>query len=163
MRTAGKSRREFLAQMAALGAWPLWAGNAWAGRQSDAGKAAREGSRLDYQARTVSIAHFAELQNFIDTLRRDDKISHNKIYRSYIDARKFAVPADFPGATSVVILAYRTPMLRFNVHYRGRPHEVILSPQYFDDGVTRADLEAAVRRDIVKDPAAKLKIGRAHV
>lgn len=105
----------------------------------------------------MSVSHFAELQSFMDGLRRDDKISNHKIFLSYINRMKFAVPDSFKGATSVVILAYRTPMLRFNVHHRGRAHEMIISPQYFDDGLKRADLEAAVRRDIVKDPAARLE------
>jgi len=156
MSSNDRSRREFLKSLAILGAWPIVEAS---GRGTRPGirQASTSQPGLFYQARSVSVSHFAELQAFIDALRRDDKISRNKIYRSYIDSRRFAVPDDFAGAASVVILAYRTPMLGLSVRHRGRAHEIVISPQYFDQGVTRADLEAAVRRDIVKDPAAGLR------
>ena len=109
------------------------------------------------KAKTISVSHFAELQNDIDSLRRHNKLSRNGVYRSYIDSRKFALPSEFPGATSVVIVAVRAPMLRFDALFRGRRHPLVLSPQYFDDGVTLAGIEAAVRRDVVKDPAVRLE------
>jgi epoxyqueuosine reductase len=154
------TRREFLKKMAALGAWSLLAETVGGQGRTLIGSPSRKTPRLEYKARTVSTSHFAELQDFMDGLRRNDKISHQKTFRSYIDTKKFAVPAGFPDATSVVIAAYRTPMLRFNVHYRGRLHEVVISPQYFSSGITPEDVTAAVRRDIVKDPAARLEPAR---
>jgi epoxyqueuosine reductase len=154
------ARRGFLKELAALGAWPLLARNVWGRSGVWAEDTPTPTPRLDYQARSVSVSHFAELQDFIDGLRRDERISRNKTFRSYIDPRKFAVPADFSKATSVIVLAYRTPMLRFNVRHGGKLHELVISPQYFEDGITRAQIEAAVRRDIVKDPAARLEVAR---
>jgi epoxyqueuosine reductase len=157
MSVPSRSRRDFLKELAVLGAGSTLAGTGWGRGLALAEKLSPAATGLEYKAKTVSVSHFPELQAFIDGLRRDDKISHHKVYRSYIDDRKFAVPDDFKDATAVVILAYRTPLLRFNVPYRGRSREIVISPQYFDDGVTRAALEAAVRRDIVKDPAARLE------
>jgi epoxyqueuosine reductase len=150
-------RRDFLKGLAALGALPFLTRSglelfgSWTGAEPEAGPG------LSYRARTLSVSHFAELQNDIDSLRRANKLSHNPVYRSYIDNKKFAVPAGFPRATSVVILAVRAPMLRFDVQFRGRRHPLILSPQYFDDGLTLAGIEAAIRKDVVKDPAARLE------
>jgi len=152
-----RSRREFLRDLALLGAWPFAAAGG-RGLRFGRGQASPPVGTPDivYRARTLSVSHFAELQTFMDSLRRDGKLSHHPIYRGYIDNRKFAVPEDFRAAASVVVLAYRTPLLRLSVRHRGRDREIVISPQYFDDGVTRAGLEAVIRRDIVKDPAAKL-------
>jgi epoxyqueuosine reductase len=152
-----QSRRDFLKSLAVLGAWPIAAagGRGFGLGRSQASPAA-ETTGFIYKARTLSVSHFPELQAWMDGLRRDDKLSRHPVYRSYIDNRSFAVPDDFPAAASVVILAYATPMLRLNVRHRGRDREIVLSPLYFEDGVTRAGLEAVVRRDIVRDPAAKL-------
>lgn len=152
-----RTRRDFLKGLAALGAGPFLFGIGPGPLRPRPEASGQTGPRLIYKARTLSVARFTDLQNDIDNLKQENKLSFNERYRKYIDNRKFAVPAGFPGATSAVILAYRTPMLRLNVRFRGRAHEVLISPQYFDDGVTRADLEAAVRRDVVRDPAARLE------
>jgi epoxyqueuosine reductase len=151
------ARRDFLKGLAALGAWPLISAGALGSvlRREAASPDAAPG--LEYKARAVSVSHYPELQEFIDGLRSKKKLSRHKTYRGYIDNRKFAVPATFPGATAVLILAYRAPLLRFDLRYKGKLHDLVLSPQYFDDGITAEMLEAAVRRDLVKDPAARLE------
>lgn len=152
-----QSRRAFLKSLGALGAWPVVAAGG-RGLRLGPGQVPPSAKAPDlcYEARTLSVSHFPELQAWMDGLRREGKLSRHPIYRGYLDNRKFAVPDDFAAAASVVILAYATPMLRLNVRHRGRDREIIISPQYFEDGVTRAGLEAVIRRDVVKDPAARL-------
>ncbi len=157
MKNGGQTRRAFLKGLAALGAGPVLFRGRPGGFRSRFEETGGAGPQLVYKARTLSVGRFKDLQNDIDTLRREKKLSFNERYLKYIDNRKFAVPPGFPGAASAVIIAYRTPMLRLDFNIWGRAHEIIISPQYFDDGLTRADLEAAVRRDIVKDPAARLE------
>lgn len=150
-------RRDFLKSLTALGAWPILSASAWGRVLGPASSLPNGGPGLEVEARAVSVSHYPELQGFIDRLRGKDRLSRHKTFRSYIDNRKFIVPAAFPNATSVVILAYRTPLLRFDLRYRGKLHDLVLSPQYFDDGVTPEMLEAAVRRDLVKQPDARLE------
>jgi epoxyqueuosine reductase len=153
-RTSERGRRNFLKSLAALGAMPLFdlgSLGAWTGDEPGP-------EELPFcKAKTVSVSHLAELQNNIDSLRRANKLSRNKTFRSYIDSKKFALPAGFPDAASVVIIAVRAPMLRFNARFRGRIRPIVISPQYFDDGVTLEGIVAAVRMDVVKDPSARLE------
>ena len=51
-------------------------------------------------------------------------------------------------------------MLAFDALFRGRRYPIVISPQYFDDGVTIESVKAAVRRDVVKDPSARLEPAR---
>lgn len=157
MMTCERSRRDFLKGLAALGALPFLGGSGLRMYGSQAGDSPEASLGLFYKARTLSVGHFEELQNDIDSLRRTNKLSRNKTYRSYIDTKRFCLPGGFPGARSVVILAVRAPMLRFSAEFRGRRQPLVLSPQYFDDGVTLAGIESSIRRDIVKDPAARLE------
>jgi epoxyqueuosine reductase len=157
MPTCGRSRRDFIKGLAALGALPFLNGSGLRLFGSQAGETPAAVPELFYKARTISVGHFKELQNDVDSLRRANKLSRNATYRSYVDSKKFVVPPGFPEATSVIILAVKAPMLRFDAQFRGRRHPLILSPQYFDDGVTLAGIEAAIRRDIVKDPAVRLE------
>jgi epoxyqueuosine reductase len=155
--TCGRSRRDFIKGLAALGAWPLLNGGGLGRFGACVGDVPEAVPDLFYKAKTISVSHFGELQNDIDSLRRANKLSRNAKYRSYIDSKKFAVPVEFPAATSIVIVAVRAPMLQFDALFRGRRHPLVLSPQYFDDGVTLAGIEAAIRRDIVMDHAARLE------
>jgi epoxyqueuosine reductase len=155
--TCERSRRDFLKGLAALGALPFLNGSGL-GKPGSWNEDVLEATPdLFYKARALSVGHFKELQNDIDSLRRGNKLSHNKTYRSYLDSKSFTVPPGFPEATSVLIVAVRAPMLRFDAFFRGRRHPIVISPQYFDDGVTLAGIEAAVRRDIVKNPSARLE------
>jgi epoxyqueuosine reductase len=155
--TCERSRRDFLKELAALGALPFLNGSALGRLGARTGDRPDDVPGLFYKARTLSVGHFKELQNDVDSLRRANKLSRNATYRSYVDSKKFVVPPGFPEATSVIILAVKAPMLRFDAQFRGRRHPLMLSPQYFDDGVTLAGIEAAIRRDIVKDPAVRLE------
>ncbi len=152
-----RGRRAFLKGLTALGAWPLLNGGGLGSFRAWGLDEADPAPSLVYKARTVSVRHFPELQENVDSLRRANRLSRNATYRSYIDTKKFVVPAEFPGAASIVIIAVGAPMLRFDAEFRGRRHPIIISPQYFDDGVTLKGIEAAIRRDVVKDPSARLE------
>jgi len=155
-------RRRFLKGLAALGTLPLLAGGrvgkleAWGGR----GDAPEEPKDLTIKARTLSVRHFPELQAYMDSLKRGNRLSHNATYRGYIATKKFVVPEKFPTATSLVIFAVSSPMLSFDVLYRGRRYPIVISPQYFDDGITLKGLEAAVRKHVVPDPSARLELAQ---
>ena len=53
---------------------------------------------LFYKYRTISVDHLKKLQEDIDKLRNNGKLSDNKVYRSYIDTKKFEIPENFEFA-----------------------------------------------------------------
>jgi epoxyqueuosine reductase len=154
----GWDRRRFLKGLAALGALPLLSGRGSGKLEGWSGPfgSPEEPRDLAIKARTISVCHFPDLQEDIDSLRRANRLSRNPTFRRYIDTKKFAVPEKFATASSVVILAVPAPMLSFDVHFRGIRHPLVISPQYFDDGVTLKGLEAAVRKTVVTDPSSRL-------
>jgi epoxyqueuosine reductase len=153
------SRREFVKNALALISFALRPERARGQTKGSAAEATAPPGGAFRFAR-MSVERFRDLQNDIDGLRRTGRLSRNPVYRSYIDSKKFVVPKDFPQAKSVLILAYRTPMARVGFFLDGRRHEIIIPPQYYDDGVTPEVVKAFVRNDILGDPAARLEDAR---
>ncbi|MFW9827357.1 MAG: 4Fe-4S double cluster binding domain-containing protein [Candidatus Thorarchaeota archaeon] len=112
---------------------------------------------FEYKYRIVSVKHLEELQEDIDKLRREGKLSQNKVYRSYIDSKKFEIPDDFPDAKSIIILAIRSKPALVNFHINGSKLEVMIPPNYYDDGTTSEDFETLILKDIIKEPGYKVK------
>jgi epoxyqueuosine reductase len=157
-RTTG--RRDFMRALLAIGGLPFLSGKGLraAARRGLAGKAG-----FDLRFRTMSVSHFPEMQAFIDKLRNEDKLSRNPTFRSYIDPKKrgFTLPNGFKTAKSLIVIAIANPPLAVAFHRRGRTHQVVLSPGYYNDGFTADLLLRIVRDDIVRDPAARIEITRA--
>lgn len=105
---------------------------------------------FDYKYRTVSVDHFQELQHFIDELKKKGNLSRNSIYRSYIDELKFEIPGDFPKAKSVIIMSIFTRMMHVCFHLNGKKHDVILPPQYYDNGISTEHLKNVIQKEIIK-------------
>ena len=149
------SRREFVKNALALLSVGPWLKSV---RGQSAGAASqRAPSDRFYRFGRVSVERFKDLQEDIDALKRAGKLSRNPVYRSYIDPKKFEIPKDFPQAKSVVILAIHTPMARGGFFLDGRRHEVVIPPQYFDDGLTIEGMKDIVRTDILGQPKARVE------
>ncbi|MDX1799058.1 MAG: 4Fe-4S double cluster binding domain-containing protein [Candidatus Lokiarchaeia archaeon] len=119
---------------------------------------------FDYKFRTISVEHLGELQEDIDKLRREGKLSDNKTYRGYIDSKKFEIPETLPNAKSIVILAIFSKPALVNFHLNGNKHEVIIPPNYYDSGTTFEDFEMLLLDDIIKEPGYKVEFtNKLHV
>ncbi|MHA2180139.1 MAG: 4Fe-4S double cluster binding domain-containing protein [Promethearchaeota archaeon] len=124
----------------------------------------RREMNIDYKYKTVSIEHLGELQEDIDKLRRAGKISNNKVYRSYIDTKKFEVPETLPDAKSIIILAIFSKLALVNFHLDDRKYEVMIPPNYYDDGTTSKDFENIILNEVIKDPGYKIEFtNKLHV
>lgn len=110
-----------------------------------------------YRYKTVSIDHLDELQEDIDKLRRAGKLSDNKTYRSYIDSKKFEIPETLPNAKSIIIIAISAKPALVDFHLNGKKYEVIIPPNYYDDGTTFKDFEKLIQEDIIKEPGYKIE------
>lgn len=117
------------------------------------------GKNIDFQYkyRTVSVEHLEELQEDIDKLRRAGVLSDNEVYRSYIDSKKFEIPESFPNAKSIIILAIFSKLGLVNFHLNGKKYEIMIPPNYYDDGTTFEDFENLILKDIIKEPGYKIE------
>ncbi|MFX1380650.1 MAG: 4Fe-4S double cluster binding domain-containing protein [Promethearchaeota archaeon] len=117
-----------------------------------------------YRYRTVSIYHLDEMQEDIDRLRFEGKLSDNEVYRSYIDSKKFEIPENFPNAKSIIILAIFSKPALVNFNLNGTKHEVIIPSNYYDDGTTYEDFENLILNDIIKKPGYRVEFtNKLHV
>ncbi|MFX1402689.1 MAG: 4Fe-4S double cluster binding domain-containing protein, partial [Promethearchaeota archaeon] len=114
-------------------------------------------SNIVYKYKTISVKHLKELQEDIDKLRYAGKLSDNKVYRSYIDTKKFEIPQDFPNAKSIIILAILSKLALINFHVNGKKHEVMIPPNYYDDGTTFEDFENLIQKEIIKESGYKIQ------
>lgn len=110
-----------------------------------------------YKYRTISIDHFNELQNDIDMLKGADRLSTNKTYRSYIDKLRFEIPDQFPGARSVIVVAIFTRLMYATFHLKDQQYEVMVPPQYYDDGISTEDLKHVIQNEIIQEAGYRIE------
>jgi epoxyqueuosine reductase len=113
---------------------------------------------IDFKYKTMTVAHFKELQEDIDKLRREKgKLSRNKTYRSYIDELKFVLPEDFPDAKSIIIMSVFTRMMYVSFQFNGKKHDVKLPPQYYDAGVSIDDLKNVIKKEVITQSGVRIE------
>lgn len=115
------------------------------------GVIADAGDTYEYQYRIVSIKHFDELQETINQLRQQDRLSHSETFQGYLSEMKFAVPDDFPTAKSVVVIAIFSRAMAVNLHFDGAPVTAIMPPNYYDNGLSREAIKEAVLTRIIPE------------
>ena len=113
-----------------------------------------------YKYRTVSVVHLKKLQEDIDKLRYSGKLSDNKVYRSYIDTKKFEIPDNIPNAKSIIIIAVFGKLGLVNFNLDGKKHEAMVPPNYYDDGLEIEDLENVILKKIIIEPGYKIEYTR---
>jgi len=94
--------------------------------QIDSGKLQLE--NIPY--RVMSVKHLQQLQDKIDKLHKEKKISQHETLQHYIGKFKFAVPKDFPEAKSVIVLAVECNLAKIPFHYKGKKYDVLLPGNY---------------------------------
>ncbi len=96
---------------------------------------------LEFKHKIVSVKRFADLQHDIDVLLEGNKLSNNRVYRSYIDTKKFVLPEEFSNAKSIIVIAKKTRVAYIDFMYRGKTHNLLLPSPYYDDGTMIEDIE----------------------
>ncbi|MHA2006133.1 MAG: 4Fe-4S double cluster binding domain-containing protein [Promethearchaeota archaeon] len=120
-------------------------------------------STYSYKYKTLSIDHLIELQNDIDKLFNTGKLSEHKTYRHYLSNKKFEVPENFPQARSLVILAISSKLAKVNFKMDGTIHDIIIPPNYYDDGLEYEDLENLILNDIIKESGHNVQLAQVHL
>jgi len=114
-----------------------------------------KGIKINYGI--ISIEHFPELQRDIQQLDEEGKISTNSQFREYIENMKFEVPDNFPTAKYVVILAREDKLALVNFIFKGKKHEVMISPGYYQSGLKNEDLIDLIQTQIIKEKGFKVE------
>jgi len=104
-----------------------------------------------FNHKILSVDRFPELQHDIDLLIKENRISNNPLYRSYIDQRKFVLPEEFSEAKSVIIIAKETPLAFVDFQYNGKTQTFMIPPQYHDDGTKIEEIEDYIYRKVIKE------------
>jgi epoxyqueuosine reductase len=110
-----------------------------------------------YKFKTLSVDHLRELQEDIDKLKREGKLSNHKIYRGYLSDKKFEIPKNLPSARSLIVIAIFTKLMLVNFHANGRRHEVMIPPQYYSTGLTEEILQNTIFKRMITEPGYKIE------
>ncbi len=83
-------------------------------------------------ASVVSIDHLEELSAELGALYEKGLYPDDlfQLYGHYFNPR---VPANFPGARSIIVAATPQPILQAKFHWRGKVHGLTIPPTYFDN------------------------------
>ena len=114
--------------------------------------------RFEYKYKTISVNHFKQLQEDINQLNREGKLSDNETYRKYLSTKKFEIPETLPNAKYIIILAIFTNLVEVRFQLDGKSHELMIPPQYYDDGLTLEDLEKVVLEEIIQESGYKIEL-----
>jgi epoxyqueuosine reductase len=112
---------------------------------------------IEYKYQTFSVNHIDEVKNWFDKLKRENKISDNKTFRSYIDNFIFNPQEVMKGAKSLIILSLPQKTLSILFNYKNEKYEILIPSGYSDDGVKFTDLKDQVMKEIVKDPTKRIE------
>jgi len=78
-------------------------------------------------ARTISIDHLEELKEDLESLRRNG-LFDPAFNESSLASFDFTVPADLPGAKTIVVVAKPKPMLSVIFRWQGRKIPLLVPP-----------------------------------
>ncbi|HUT79628.1 MAG TPA: 4Fe-4S double cluster binding domain-containing protein [Candidatus Bathyarchaeia archaeon] len=109
-------------------------------------------NNLRVKYRVLSVSHLPELEEKIDKLKSEGKITQNEVIQQYIGNFKFEVPEDFPEAKSIIILAQENKLVLINFNHNGIQQEVMIPPNYSQTCVTKDEMKDFVLTEIIKEP-----------
>ena len=84
------------------------------------------------RASVVSAEHIDELMTEIRALH-DQHLLDETLYKEYLKPYVMhQLPKSLPHPKSIIVVATPQPMLRVTFHWKGRPHQLVVPPTYFD-------------------------------
>jgi len=70
---------------------------------------------------------------------------------------KFVVPDNFPTAEYAIVLAREDKLALINFNFKGKKHEVMLSPGYYQSGLKNEDLINLIQTKIIKEKGYRVE------
>jgi epoxyqueuosine reductase len=114
-------------------------------------------NNLRVKYRVLNVKHLQSLQNKIDELNRDGKISKHETLQYYIGKFNFQIPENFPKAKSIVVMALEKKLVLVNFLYNGEKHEVMIPPNYSESGVSEEEINDFVLTEIIKEKGFRVE------
>ncbi len=105
----------------------------------------------------LNIKHLQTLQNEIDILYKEGKISQHETLQYYIGNFKFQLPDNFPEAKSIIVLALEKKLALVNFLYNGEKYEIMVPPNYCHLGVTNEEISEFVSKEIIKEEGYRVE------
>jgi epoxyqueuosine reductase QueG len=109
-----------------------------------------------YRYRMLPVDRFPQLQKEYAAARGNDSLGRNQVYRDQIAPLGFKMPADFPGARSVIVMAAYAKNMYANFRMDGDSYRIMIPFQYYEEDLDAGKLAAIIRKDIVKDPSRRI-------
>ncbi len=151
------NRRELLQRITAAGIFlPPMYQRGWGRRGRRAPRIVDPAQIPRYKYRVLSVDHFSALQKEFDSARRNDALGRNRTYRDQIAPLGFAIPKDFPGAKSVVVMAAYAKNMYANFHLDGKSHRIMIPFQYYEEDLTSDKLADILRKEIIGNDARRI-------
>ncbi|NHK31144.1 MAG: epoxyqueuosine reductase [Asgard group archaeon] len=107
--------------------------------------------------RVLNVKHLQSLQNKIDELNQDGKISQHETLQYYIGKFNFQIPENFPEAKSIIVLALEKKLVLVNFLYNGEKYEVMVPPNYCSSGVSDEEINNFVLTEIIKEKGFRVE------
>jgi epoxyqueuosine reductase len=104
-----------------------------------------------YRYKTLPVSRFRELQAEYDKSLASPLCSQVKAFRDQVAKLSFKIPADFPTAKSVIVVAAFTKSMYARFTVDGAQFRVLVPPQYYADDMNAARLRGIVQKEIVKN------------
>lgn len=102
-----------------------------------------------FPARIVSIRHLADLRDAIEARHQEGSLDE-EFYRERLTSFQFCPPDDLPGARSLIVLAYRDPLVRFTFRWKGQPVVVSVPPTYLHAVQKEKQIESLLAEELAR-------------
>ena len=80
-------------------------------------------------AQAVPASRLELLKEDIESLRSTGALDE-KVYNDYLLTMKYHIPADFPEARSIIVIAVPQPQLKIAFRWKGKLMETVVPPTY---------------------------------
>ncbi len=104
----------------------------------------------------LSLEYLSTMQEDIDKLKRAKVLSENENFQRSMQRRKLEKPSDFQEAKYLIVLARARKLGQINFNYLGKKYEIMVPPDFHDDGFTTEDEQKAVQKYIIRKPGYKI-------
>jgi epoxyqueuosine reductase len=104
-----------------------------------------------YRYKTLPVSRFRELQAEYDKSLAGPLFSQAKAFRDDVAKLSFKIPANFPAAKSVIVVAAFTKSMYVTFTLNGAQLRLLVPPQYYADDMTPAKLQGIVQKEIIKN------------
>jgi len=124
---------------------------------------------IDYQYSTMSVSHLSEMEDWINKLKKDGKVSTNKNYLKYIGNFKFDYKKILPNAKSVIIMTMPLGVTSVIFNTKGKKYKILIPSGYVgEEGeLEKKDPLKEIRdllyKDVLKDKNKKIKYAKLPI